>query len=103
VTQIGVDGVSMDMMLDGSCALLYAKKVLDSCKKYAVLSHIRPASSRRGRRVANKYYRTKDISARGDLPRCGEWWVRVSIPGLKYDSCRGARDVKWCETTNDGN
>jgi hypothetical protein len=30
MTQIGMDGVSMEMMLDGSCALLYAKKVMDS-------------------------------------------------------------------------
>jgi hypothetical protein len=30
MTQIGMDGVSMEMMLNGSCTLLYAKKVLDS-------------------------------------------------------------------------
>ena len=23
-----------------------------------------------------------------------EWWDAVSIPGLKYDRCKGARDVK---------
>lgn len=30
MTQMGMDGVSMEMMLDGSCALLCAKKVMDS-------------------------------------------------------------------------
>ena len=30
-------------------------------------------------------------------------WARVSIPGLKYDSRKASCDVKWCETTNDGN
>jgi hypothetical protein len=74
-------------------------------KKYAVLK--RPSHSAgeqpAGRRVANRYHRTKDISARGGLPRCGEWWAQFTIPGLKYYSCKGARDVKWCETTIDGN
>jgi len=65
MTQIGMDGVSMEMMLDGSCALLYAKKVLDSWKKKCSSKTSVPGERPADRRVANKYHRTKDISARG--------------------------------------
>jgi hypothetical protein len=30
-------------------------------------------------------------------------WVGVSIPRVKYDNCKGARDVEWCRITNERN